>query len=527
MSFISWQYFLFLPLVVLLYWQLPARWRLPLLLATSYFFYAFWDVRFLALVLTTTVIDFLCGLSVSGRQTGSLRVLLLSVLPASWLAVCYLFLPAGGGVTLSILSISAGLGVAFFSAHQFGWRRPAERRPRYFLVLSIVFCLTILGFFKYFGFFMDSAKSLLGVLGLQPNWVLLHIILPVGISFYTFQSLGYVIDVYRGQGQASASLITFATFDAFFPQMVAGPIERGRHLIPQLEAPGLFQNPYLHDGLRLVLVGLFKKVFVADNCALIANYAFDPGAALNGYWALLGVLAFAFQIYGDFSGYTDIARGSAKLLGVDLVQNFRFPYFARDPSDFWGRWHISLSTWFRDYLYIPLGGNRGTHWETLRNLGVTMLLAGLWHGANWIFVVWGAYHGALLILYRVLPPLKALTGKEGESFWRRALAIPLMWIFILVGWAIFRSPNLSQLGLWFSALGHWQTAAALPWRTAALWLLIHVAPLLWLQAVTRRHRDETNLVNLPWPARGVVYAVMLLLVVSSTAQDQEFIYFQF
>jgi alginate O-acetyltransferase complex protein AlgI len=526
MSFITWQYLLFLPLVLVLYWQLPGRWRLVLLLVASYFFYGCWDVRFLALVLATTVIDYLCALSIEGKKANTSQVLLLALLPGVWLGGCSLFLPTSG-INLLIVTVAGALGLAFFTAHEIIWRVAPAKRRRAYLILSIGFCLGILGFFKYFGFFLDSAHTFLTFLGLQPNRVLLQIILPVGISFYTFQSLGYVIDVYRAQSPACSSLLTFATYDAFFPQMVSGPIERGKHLIPQLEQTAVFSPTYLQDGLRLILVGFFKKVFVADNCALLANYVFAPQTALNGYWAVIGVMAFAFQIYGDFSGYTDIARGSAKLLGIDLAENFRFPYFARNPSDFWGRWHISLSTWFRDYLYIPLGGNRGPKWETVRNLAVTMLLAGLWHGANWVFVLWGAYHGVLLILYRVVPALLSLGDEKSPSVGRGILAVALMWVLVLAGWAIFRSANLHQLGLWFAALGHWQANISLPWASSSVWLLIHIVPLLLLQVLTWKYRDETSLGHLPWPARGLVYALMLLLIVSSTEHDTEFIYFQF
>lgn len=526
MSFISWQYLLFLPLILGLYWWLSPRWRLGLLLAGSYFFYACWDVRFLALVLATTVIDYICGLSISGKKPATYKVLLLVFLPAAWSTGCYLFF-SSAGVAPAIIAVSVILALAFFALHELIWIIARENRARCFLVLSVIFCLVILGFFKYFGFFVDSAKSLLTGVGLKADWTTLKIILPVGISFYTFQSLGYVIDVYRGQTPACANLVTFATFDAFFPQMVSGPIERARHLIPQLEAAAGFDPAYLQDGLRWMLLGFFKKVYVADNCAILANYAFDPHTALNGYWAVLGVIAFGFQIYADFSGYTDIARGSAKLLGIDLVQNFRFPYVSRNPSDFWSRWHISLSTWFRDYLYIPLGGNRGGNWETLRNLGIVMLLAGLWHGASWIFVLWGAYHCVLLVLYRVFPPFRALAATAELSRWRRTAAISLMATLAFVGWAIFRSPNLQHLGAWFGALGNWNPAANLSWQSSAIWLLIHITPLILLQILTRRYQDETSLLHVPWALRGVIYALLLVLVISSGEHDKDFIYFQF
>ena len=526
MSFISWQYFIFLPIIILWYWLLPPRRRLLLLLAASYFFYACWDVRFLALVLATTVIDYTCGLSIAGRPRRPLAVLGLALLPAVWLLGCRVALPAAG-ISPALLLISAVMGLGFFAAHAAAGLLAAGQRPRYYLILSVVFCLAILGFFKYCNFFVDSFKSLMGTVGLKADWTMLKIILPVGISFYTFQSLGYVIDVYRGHGPACDDFLTFATFDAFFPQMVSGPIERGQNLIPQLENTPGFRDAHLQDGLRLMLVGFFKKVFVADNCAILANYAFDAQTALNGYWAVLGVVAFAFQIYADFSGYTDIARGSARLMGINLMENFRFPYFSRTPSEFWSRWHISLSTWFRDYLYIPLGGNRGSRWDTLRNLAVVMVLAGLWHGASWVFVLWGAYHGALLILYRLVPPFNRLPAKEGPWTWQGILAVPLMLLLTLVGWAIFRSPSVAHLGAWFGALGHWDAALGLPWKSAALWLLIHIIPLLLLQILTWKYRDEASLAQVPWPARGLVYAVMLLLIVSSGEQDQEFLYFQF
>ena len=388
MSFISWQFPFFLISFVLLYWRLPHRPRLWLLLVGSYIFYAFWDLRFLALVFTTTVVDYLCALGMAGEKSRPGTLLPLVFWPFGWLLGCYWLVP-GSGIDLTMLLIALAASLIFLAVYLAVWQLPGEVRNRGFLILSIGFCLSILAYFKYFNFFLSSAASALGFLGLNPDWPTLNIILPVGISFYTFQSLAYVIDVYRGQGQVCRDFLTFAVFDAFFPQMVAGPIERSRQLIPQLETDLKFKAGYVHDGLVLILVGIFKKVFVADNCALLADYVFDPATALNAYWALIGGLAFAFQIYGDFSGYTDIARGTATMLGVDLVQNFRFPYAARNPSDFWSRWHISLSSWFRDYVYIPLGGNRGSSWQTVRNVLLCMLLAGLWHGASWVFVMLG------------------------------------------------------------------------------------------------------------------------------------------
>jgi len=524
MSFLSWQFPFFLLGFVLIYWQLPHRPRLWFLLVGSYTFYACWDVRFLALVFTTTVVDYLCARGIAGERLSWTGLVPIAALPVAWLAAIAWLWP-GAGVDAPVLAAALAATGLFLVGYTVVWRLAPEARRRAFLLLSLGFCLAILAFFKYCNFFINSAAEVLAWLGLAPDWPTLEIILPVGISFYTFQSLGYVIDVYRGEGPLCRDFLIFAVFDAYFPQMVAGPIERGRTLLPQLSADLPFRTEDLHEGLRRILVGFFKKVYVADNCALLANYVFTPGTALNAPWAILGGLAFAFQIYGDFSGYTDIARGAAKLLGVELVHNFRFPYLARNPSDFWSRWHISLSTWFRDYVYIPLGGNRGTAWQTARNLLLTMLLAGLWHGAAWTFVIWGAYHGVLLLLYR-FGPLTGLNRRHYDSPWLSAAALALMAVFTLVGWAIFRSPTLGHFWIWLTALGHWE-AGALPWRTSLAWLAVHIAPLCLLQVLTRQAGDETELAGMPWPARGVMYLLMLILVVSSTAQDQEFIYFQF
>lgn len=526
MSFVTWQYPFFLLLVLVVYWLLPRRPRQVLLLLGSYVFYGFWDVRFLALVLTTTGVDYLAALGLAGQRPRRLTVLALSLLPGLWLGLCRVLPPLSGPVLPVALAAALILGLTFFGAYQAVWRLPEPRRRRAFLGLSVGFCLAILGFFKYFGFFTQQAVTLLKSLGLEPGWVLPQIILPVGISFYTFQSLGYVFDVYRGRTEVCRDFLTFAVFDAYFPQLVAGPIERAGHLIPQLARDRAFAPVYLQDGLSMILVGLFKKVFVADNCALLANYAFDPQTPLNGYWAVLGAVAFAFQIYGDFSGYSDIARGSSRLLGIDLVQNFRFPYVARNPSDFWRRWHISLSTWFRDYVYIPLGGNRGSSLMTMRNLALTLLLAGFWHGASWIFFLWGAYWAGLLIFYH-FSPVRLFAEREAPVNWHTLVSLLGMWCLVLVGWAIFRSQSLAQLGSWLAALGHWQGSGALPWGRCAWWLVLHITPLLLLQVLTRKAQEETALADLPWPLRGLLYALLVLLVVSSTEHDQEFIYFQF
>ncbi|MFZ5807125.1 MAG: MBOAT family O-acyltransferase [Verrucomicrobiota bacterium] len=465
MSFLAWQYPFFLGVAVLMYWLLTQRGRILWLLWASYAFYAFWDARFLLLLLTTTTVDFFVARAIETKSSKKLLV-----------------------------------------------------------ALSCVVNLTILGFFKYFNFFADSAERLLSTIGLQAHWTLPHIILPIGISFYTFQSLACVIDVYRGKQRACRDFFTYAVYLSFFPQLLAGPIGRAPQLMPQWEEKRSFQPLYLHEGLRWMLVGLFKKVFVADNCALLANFCFDSEKNLGAGWAVLGALAFTFQIYGDFSGYTDLARGSARLFGFELMQNFRFPYFSITPSDFWQRWHISLSSWFRDCLYISLGGNRQGKARTLLNLMVTMALAGLWHGAGGMFIFWGIYYGVLLVIYRITPSLAALE-KETLSRKKQFFASSAMFALIVFGWVIFRCSSIHDFIHWMRAFGSVTSDA--PLCGPAIWLAIHIVPLLLLQALTWKEREETSLEKIPWVARGILYLALVLLIVSSITQDQEFIYFQF
>lgn len=527
MSFISWQYALFLTAVVGLYWQLPGRARVLLILAASYFFYGVWDVRFLALLLTSTTIDYFCGLAMVRQRLPNWRVFLTASLPVGWLAGCTLAVGNQGAVAAWILGASAVFPFLFTLLYHVLWRQPETNQRKAFLVLSILTNLVVLGFFKYFNFFAANVLELCGWLGWQPGWVLPHIILPVAISFYTFQSIAYSVDIYRGKAEPVRDFFTFAAYLSFFPQLVSGPIERPNDLVPQFVKPNAFDLASFHRGLRLILVGLFKKVFVADNCALLANYVFTPNTALNAPWALLGVVAFAFQIYCDFSGYVDIARGSARLLGFHLNMNFRFPYFARGPSDFWQRWHITLSSWFRDYVYIPLGGNRLGEWVTLRNLRITMLLAGLWHGASWLFVLWGAYHALLLSLYRLIPPLQRLESSSEGATWRVPLSMSVMFLFTLVGWALFRCQDMGVLLAWCRALTHWSTSGVLPALKPFYWLLLHVLPLLALQAATWKSRDEVEVAHWYWGVRGIVYALLFMAVSASVSSDVEFLYFKF
>jgi D-alanyl-lipoteichoic acid acyltransferase DltB (MBOAT superfamily) len=531
MSFVSWQYPFFLLAVVALYWRLPLRGRWWLLLGASYLFYAAWDVRFVALLLTSTSLDYFCGRAIAGERRPLSHVALLSALPLGWLIVCREVLPhlpvdvAWPDVGGWSLAMAAVLPVAFTLLYAWGWRLAESRRARAFVTLSIASNLAVLGFFKYFNFFAVSLVTLLAGAGITVHWTLPTILLPIAISFYTFQSISYAVDIHRGKAHPARDFVLFAAYLGFFPQLVSGPIERAGRFLPQFETPRVWDPVCLHQGLRLILVGLFKKMVVADNCALVANHVFDPRTPLDGWWAALGVVAFAFQIYGDFSGYTDLARGSARLLGIELSNNFQFPYLARGPSEFWQRWHITLSTWFRDYVYIPLGGNRDGTGRTLLNLWITMVVAGLWHGASWTFVLWGAYHALLLSLYRLATPLARLEASTSRM--GRIVAVALMFGLTLGGWAIFRCTSLAQLTHWVAALATWPAAGAISVLRPAGWVLVHVAPLVLWQWATVSRRDEAETDAWPWGARGLAYAVVLLLVASSAANDQEFIYFQF
>ncbi|MEG3640135.1 MBOAT family O-acyltransferase [Magnetococcus sp. PR-3] len=526
MSFTSWHYFLLLFSTLFLFHRVRhGQTRMGLIVAASYLFYGVWDVRFLALILTSTVIDYITGAGLDGRMLKRGHPYLLSTLPALWLGGCWLAgLPGVETALLGALALIPTLPVI----SQWLLGQDEQKRKRGFLLLSIGANLTLLGFFKYFNFFIGSAQELLATVGLGGNLWSLEILLPVGISFYTFQSLSYTIDIYRGQTRPVESFSHFAAYVAFFPQLVAGPIERSHHLLPQLKNPEKVTPNLVHEALRLMLVGYFMKVFVADNCAIIANHVFESGAPLNAPWAILGVIAFAFQIYGDFAGYSNIARGSALLFGIRLSQNFAFPYLARTPSEFWRRWHITLSTWIRDYIYIPLGGSRESQGHTLRNLGITMFLAGLWHGAAWHFVLWGIYHGGLLVLYRLVTPLAKLKDHAHHHGWAVNLsAWALMFLFTLLGWALFRAEDLAGFGVWFMALGNWNTAGIMEVAGATKWVLAHIIPLLALQALTYKQPDESHLGTLSTPLRGLTYLLLFLFIATSTKLEVEFIYFQF
>ena len=540
MLFNSLEFLVFLAVVYALYRVLAFRWQNWMLLAASYIFYGWWDWRFLFLMILSTSVDFWTGLVL---DRGRLR-LAERLVPALFLTSAAVFLIGfdatevfhriGGGearrpivsalMPYVLVGMPAFLGAALL-AYRLLVSLEEEARRKACMVLSIVVQLAVLGFFKYFNFFVDSMHDALEGIGFQPERFHLEIVLPVGISFYTFQSMSYAIDIYRRELKPTDRFFDFALFVSFFPQLVAGPIERARNLLPQMTTPRTITGDQTRRGLFLIAFGLFKKIAIADGMAQTADSAF---AIADPTWGTVvaGTLAFAVQIYCDFSGYSDIARGVAKLFGVELMYNFNQPYFARSPREFWQRWHISLSTWLSDYLYKPLGGNRGSLAFTCRNLMLTMILGGLWHGAAWNYVLWGFYHGTLLSAHRVL------VGRFGPASDGRALAVLKMAGFgmlTLYGWLLFRARSLEQVAVHTTTLFTGKGGLAFEAARPALSAVIGVVLLMvWEIAQYRRGGDARFYRALPTARTGLALAIMLFLILMGTSNEPaQFIYFQF
>lgn len=553
MNYNSWTFWILFLAVLLPYWQLTHRQQNRLLLVASYVFYGFWDYRFLMLVLMATGIDFVGGLAVAGVRLPLRRLMALAglVIAGAALLCTGISYPAllGAAVRLDAAGVAAGLplewsrlkvlaGTAAGTVVYLGlvealYRLPRRPRRKWFVALSLSANLAMLGFFKYCDFFVESLQQLLDAMGMgYLGGRALGILLPPGISFYTFQAMSYTVDVYRRDARATRSLADFALFVCFFPHLVAGPIMRAATLLPQVVRPRQVDSRAWEDGLFLVAMGMFKKVVIADNMAPIANRVFwayvDGSAAVpSGAEILLGVYAFALQIYGDFSGYSSIARGISKWLGFELVVNFHLPYLAVSPSDFWRRWHISLSTWLRDYLYIPLGGSRHGELATYRNLMITMLLGGLWHGARWTFVAWGLYHGLILCLFRLLAIRDPQPGVTLGQRLHWAARVLLMFHLTCFGWLLFRADSLAVAGRMIRdlAFNFHPGPGTLP--AGALIVFFCGLPLALEWALDGEQRIE-RLVRGSWAVRGAVYtylATMLLIFPADRAQ--EFIYFQF
>ncbi len=466
MLFNSWEYWLFFLIVIPLFYSSPLRIGRYVLLAASYFFYMWWNPKFILLILTSTLIDYLCGMALP-RLT---------------------------------------------------------RNRRLVLVVSLITNLGLLGFFKYYNFFSSSIAE---VLGISTDSLFLQIVLPVGISFYTFQSMSYTIDIYRGELEPVRSFVDFALFVAFFPQLVAGPIVRAREFLPQLKGWHSPCGRDVQEGIMLVLLGLVKKMVLADNFARISDAYFGNVGGSPGPWAAwTATLAFAMQIFFDFSGYTDIARGSALLLGFRFPTNFERPYLASSITEFWRRWHISLSTWLRDYLYIPLGGNRKGRLQTYRNLMVTMLLGGLWHGASWNFVAWGGYHGGLLAAHRVIG---RRSRSEPVTWFTRALrpgAVLLNFGLVLIGWVFFRARSFEDswavLRNLFSL--HVVSGSLMGW---GLWIALIGS--MALAVVEEKWGMFQRLVDAPAAIRVLYYVGILTVLELFSVTDLRipFVYFQF
>lgn len=477
MLFNSENFLFFFVLVFAIYWFVlkGIRSRNVFLILASYYFYACWDWRFLGLIVLSSLIDYCVGL-----QLG---------------------------------------------------KTSSQRTRRIFLGLSLVCNLGILGIFKYYDFFAESFSVFMQqMFGLEAGYVTLNLVLPVGISFYTFQTLSYTIDVYKKEIQPTRNIVSFFAFVCFFPQLVAGPIERASSLLPQFERQRRFDYTQSVDGLRLILWGLFKKVVLADNCAPWVNEIFSNHASYSGSTLIVGVVLFAFQIYGDFSGYSDIALGTSRLLGIRLNRNFHCPYFSRNIAEFWKRWHISLSSWFRDYVYIPLGGGKCARYEKLRNVLIVFLVSGLWHGANWTFIMWGLVH-AVLYLYFVYCGRGRFAGLEiasGRLFpsLREAISIAVTFCFVCIAWVFFRADSIGQA---FSYLGGIpQGFFALP-EIRPSYPFLAIAFVMFIEWFSRneRHGLDFNFVRYPRPLVWMFYLGLGYSVLFLSGPNQAFIYFQF
>ncbi len=478
MLFNTFHYASFFLLVFLLYWLAAGKNRMAqniLLLVASYFFYGFWDVRFLGLLIFSTLLDY------------------------------------GSGILMEKVD------------HPF--------RRKLFLTLSIGINLGFLAVFKYYDFFISSFASLLEKGGIALHPTLLEWILPVGISFYTFHGLSYVLDVYNRKIKACYSLIDYSLFVSFFPLLVAGPIERAHHLLPQIQSNRIFQADKARDGLRQILWGLFKKVVIADVCATQVNTYFGDPTQASGAQLALAVFLFTIQIYGDFSGYSDIALGSARLLGFELLQNFSFPYFSRDIAEFWRRWHISLTTWFRDYVYIPLGGSRVGKTAAIRNTFIVFLLSGLWHGANWTFLVWGAWNALLflplLLLNKNRSNLDMVGANKRFPSVKELASILLTFVLVAIGWTFFRAINVEQAFFILKKITTDFGTLEEAWMPTSL--LVLIAMLFTVEWLGRHGRFalEKMPVAIPVYLRWSFYLLAIGLMFTYRQNAFQFIYFQF
>jgi D-alanyl-lipoteichoic acid acyltransferase DltB (MBOAT superfamily) len=483
MLFNSIDFAVFLPIVFALYWFVFKR-NLKaqnlFLVVASYVFYGWWDWRFLILMSATILSSYASGLLTDRARRATDETLV-------------------------------------------------RRRTRRILAANIVLNLLILGFFKYCNFFVQSFVDAFTLFGKSLEAHTLNIILPVGISFYTFQALSYSIDVYRRKIEPSKDPVAFFAFVSFFPQLVAGPIERATNLLPQFLTRRTFDYAQAVNGMRQILWGLFKKLVIADNCAALVNDIFEKYHIMPASTLVIGAILFAFQIYGDFSGYSDIAIGTARLFGFRLMRNFAFPYFSRDIAEFWRRWHISLTTWFRDYVYIPLGGSRGSTWQKIRNTFVIFLASGFWHGANWTFIVWGAYHALLFVPLLLLGKNRRHTSTVANDrllpTFKDLTAMLVTFLLVVPGWIVFRAENITQAidyisNMWSPSFFSMQIQGKKMMLFLALFVIVE-----WLG-----RRQEYAIEKIPVTKtayRWAIYVAIIILLVMESGASEQFIYFQF
>lgn len=481
MLFNSISFAIFLPIVFFLYWFMTnknLKLQNLLLLVASYYFYACWDWRFMFLLMFSTFLDYYTGLKIEESKNQNLR--------------------------------------------------------KFWLWLSVGINLGFLGFFKYYNFFAESFAEMLQNFGLQVNPWTLKVILPVGISFYTFHGLSYVLDIYFKRIKAERNFVEYAVFVSFFPLLVAGPIERATHLLPQIKVKREFSYEKAVDGMRQILWGLFKKMVIADNCAVFANQIFANSATASGSELVLGALFFTFQIYGDFSGYSDIALGTARLFGIDLLRNFAFPYFSRDIAEFWRRWHISLSSWFRDYLYIPLGGSKGGNWMRIRNTFAIFLVSGFWHGANWTFIIWG-FLNALFIMPSIILKtnrnnLEIVAMNKLIPSLRDVFNILLTFSLTVFAWIFFRAESVHHAIEYIVGIFNASLFTIPDVKTAAYATLILIGFFMLIEWIGREHQFALQdlLVKKPRFIRWLFYGFIILLIgLFLQTHETPFIYFQF